>query len=83
MTKLERTFMLMSRAAATLGVLFLLLVAAMSVADIVTRGNHRSPDPRRSRSGQPAHNHHHRFILSRRTSRTAPDQGHGPRQLSA
>jgi TRAP-type C4-dicarboxylate transport system permease small subunit len=37
MTKLERTFMLMSRAAATLGVLFLLLVAAMSVADIVTR----------------------------------------------
>jgi len=37
MKKLERTFMLMSRAAATLGVLFLLLVAAMSVADIVIR----------------------------------------------
>ncbi|SOE18253.1 TRAP-type C4-dicarboxylate transport system permease small subunit [Hoeflea halophila] len=37
MKKLERTFMLMSRGAATLGVLFLLLVAAMSVADIVVR----------------------------------------------
>ena len=37
MRKLERAFMLMSRTAATLGVLFLLLVAAMSVADIIVR----------------------------------------------
>ena len=37
MRKLERAFLLMSRTAATLGVLFLLLVAAMSVADIAVR----------------------------------------------
>lgn len=37
MKKLERAFLLMSRTAATLGVLFLLLVAAMSVTDIVVR----------------------------------------------
>ena len=35
--KIERPFLMMSRGAAIVGVLFLLLVAAMSVADILTR----------------------------------------------
>ncbi|KGF71249.1 hypothetical protein LL06_00165 [Hoeflea sp. BAL378] len=37
MRKLERAFLLMSRAAAMLGVLFLLLIAGMSVVDILVR----------------------------------------------
>ncbi|PTX04166.1 TRAP transporter small permease [Pararhodobacter aggregans] len=37
MNRLERPFLIVSRAAAILGVLFLLFVAALSVADILTR----------------------------------------------
>ncbi|WP_168192280.1 TRAP transporter small permease [Pararhodobacter marinus] len=37
MQRLERPFLIISRAAAILGVLFLLFVAALSVADILTR----------------------------------------------